>query len=88
MSAALRYLLNTLEESWRGDNLKYYLNDQQNGVICKLRNISLDDTNNRAFDTEEEVLPLLTIQRRNYRHGVNFLVRPDTGERKELMMYL
>ena len=88
MSAALRYLLNTLEESWRGDNLKYYLNDQQDGVICKLRNISLDDTNNHAFDTKEEVLPLLIIKRRNYRHGVHFLGRPDTEERKELMIYL
>ena len=88
MSAALRYLLQTLEDSWRGDNLKYYLNDQQDGVICKLRNISLDDTNNRAFDTEEEVLSLSTIQRLGYRHGVNFLVRPNTEERKELMMYL
>ena len=88
MSAALRYLLQTLDDSWRGDDLKYYLNEQENGVICKLRNIALDNQNNRAFDTEEEVLNLSTIQRLKYQHGIHFLVRPDTMERKELMMYL
>ena len=88
MSAALKYLLMTLEDTWHGDNLKYYLNDQQDGVFCKLRKFSLNDTNNRAFDTEEIVLSLSTIRRHKYQHGIHFLVSPDKENRKELMMYL
>ena len=93
MTAALKYFLETLEDSSLGDRGKYYLNEQQNGVICKLRNIPLDDSNKRSFDTEEVVLSLSTIRRRKYHHGRDFLVRPETEnitteDRKDLMLYL
>ena len=93
MSAALKYFLETLEDSCLGDKWKYYLNEQQDGVFCKLRNIPLNDSNKRSFDTEEVVLSLSTIHRRKYHHGKHFLVRPETEntnteDRKDLMMYL
>ena len=93
MSAALKYFLETLEDSCLGDKWKYYLNDQQDGVFCKLRNIPLNDSNKRSFDMEEVVLSLSTIRRRKYHHGKHFLVRPETEntnteDRKDLMMYL
>ena len=93
MSAALKYFLETLEDSCLGDKWKYYLNDQQDGVFCKLRNIPLNDSNKRSFDTEEVVLSLSTIRRRKYHHGKHFLVRPETEntnteDRKDLMLYL
>ena len=87
--AALQYILQTWEDSTLTQGVdKYYLDDQENGIFCKLRSINLGDTNKRAFDTEEVVVPLATIHRNDYVHGRDFLVRPDTENRKDIMVYL
>ena len=62
--------------------------EQASTVWCKLRETNnLDYKKPRSFDTEEVEFPFVDLKHGNYAHGIDFIVRPNMANKKDLMMY-
>ena len=83
---------NDLESSLPNGKFSFYFGrkegEQASTVWCKLRETNnLDYKKARSFETEEVEFPFVDLKHGNYAHGIDFIVRPNMANKKDLMMY-